>query len=200
MEEAAIELAIQGPSDRKAARTLETLLGYQVISHETIRKHLLAVSSIPKRESVHQPVLFVEVDGLYVKHQRRRKKGKEVKIAAVHQGRDPGGPVSIDHQFMDRRIIIESLHQEFLKRLPKRLLPVMNEMAFILQPHPFPVDFPSLMNSGDFYFLSLFPSPLMFDIKAVHFHKENRLVHGLPFGILDASKRCFRIVSWLITR
>jgi hypothetical protein len=100
---------------------------------------------------------------------------------------------------MVRRIIIESLHQEFLKRLPKRLLPVMNEMAFILQPHPFPVDFPSLMNSGDFYFLSLFPSPLMFDIKAVHFHKENRLVHGLPFGILDASKRCFRIVSWLIT-
>jgi len=91
MEEAAIELAIQGPSYRKAARTLETLLGYRVISHETIRKHLLEVSSIPKRESVHQPVLFVEVDGLYVKHQRRRKKGKEVKIAAVHQGWEVNG-------------------------------------------------------------------------------------------------------------
>ncbi|RKO63460.1 UPF0236 family protein [Caldibacillus debilis] len=46
-EEAAIELAIQGPSDRKAARTLETLLGYRVISHETIRKHLLEVSGFP---------------------------------------------------------------------------------------------------------------------------------------------------------
>jgi len=40
---------------------------------------------------VHQPVLFVEVDGLYVKHQRRRKKGKEVKIAAVHQGWEVNG-------------------------------------------------------------------------------------------------------------
>jgi len=72
MEEAAIELAIQGPAYRKAARTLETLLGYRVISHETIRKHLLEVSSIPKRVSVHQSALFVEVDGLYVKHQNGR--------------------------------------------------------------------------------------------------------------------------------
>jgi len=47
MEEAAIELAIQGPSYRKAARTLETILGYRVISHETIRKHLLEVSGFP---------------------------------------------------------------------------------------------------------------------------------------------------------
>ncbi|RKO63456.1 UPF0236 family protein [Caldibacillus debilis] len=45
MEEAAIELATQGPSDRKAARTLETLLGYRVISHETIRKYLLEASN-----------------------------------------------------------------------------------------------------------------------------------------------------------
>nr|WP_051091434.1 UPF0236 family protein [Caldibacillus debilis] len=82
MEKAAIELAIQGPSYRKAARTLETLLGYRVISHETIRKHLLEVSSIPKRESVHQPALFVEVDVLYV---------KEVKISAVHQGWEVNG-------------------------------------------------------------------------------------------------------------
>nr|WP_280510712.1 UPF0236 family protein [Caldibacillus debilis] len=45
MEEAAIELAIQGPAYRKAARTLETLLGYRVISHETIRKYLLEASN-----------------------------------------------------------------------------------------------------------------------------------------------------------
>jgi hypothetical protein len=36
--------------------------------------------------SVHRPVLFAEVDGLYVK--RQGKKGKEEKIAAVHQGRE----------------------------------------------------------------------------------------------------------------
>lgn len=55
MEEAAIELAVKGPSYRKAAHTLETLLGYRVISHEAIRQHLLQVSSIPKkREPVYQ--------------------------------------------------------------------------------------------------------------------------------------------------
>src|SRR5690554_5813498 len=92
IEEVAIELAVQGPSYRKAASTLETLLGYRVISHEAIRQHLLQVSSIPKkREHVHQPVLFVEVDGLLVKRQGKRKKGKEEKIAAVHQGWEVSG-------------------------------------------------------------------------------------------------------------
>jgi hypothetical protein len=65
MEEAAIELAIQGPAYRKAARTLETLLGYRVISHETIRKPLLEVSSIPKRESVHQPGCPHALDSIF---------------------------------------------------------------------------------------------------------------------------------------
>lgn len=94
VEEAAIELAITGPSYRKAANMLEALLGYRVISHEAIRQHLLQVTSIPKeREPIHQPVLFVEVDGLYVKRQGKgkRKRGKEEKIAAVHQGWEING-------------------------------------------------------------------------------------------------------------
>ncbi|WP_335870818.1 ISLre2 family transposase [Bacillus sp. 2205SS5-2] len=92
IEEAAIELAITGPSYRKATRTLETLIGYRVISHEAIRQHLLNVSSIPKsRQTLSQPVLFVEVDGLYLKRQEKRKKGKEEKIAAVHQGWEVNG-------------------------------------------------------------------------------------------------------------
>ena len=33
-----------------------------------------------------RPVLFVEVDGLYVKRQKQRIKGREEKIAAVHEG------------------------------------------------------------------------------------------------------------------
>lgn len=41
VEEAAIDLAVTGPSYRKAASTLESLLGYRVISHEAIRQHLL---------------------------------------------------------------------------------------------------------------------------------------------------------------
>ncbi|MDQ0158041.1 ISLre2 family transposase [Robertmurraya andreesenii] len=92
IEEAALELAITGPAYRKAANTLETLLGYRVISHEAIRQHLLQISSIPKaKEPIHGPVLFVEVDGLYVKRQGKGKRGKEEKIAAVHQGWEVNG-------------------------------------------------------------------------------------------------------------
>ncbi|MDQ0220751.1 ISLre2 family transposase [Peribacillus cavernae] len=92
VEEAAIELAVTGPSYRKAANTLETLLGYRVMSHEAIRQHLLKVISIPKeRQPVLRPVLFVEVDGLYLKRQEKGKKSKEEKIAAVHQGWEING-------------------------------------------------------------------------------------------------------------
>lgn len=92
IEEAALELAITGPSYRKAADSLETLLGYRVISHEAIRQHLLQVVSLPKeRQPILQPVLFVEVDGLYVKRQGKGKRGKEEKIAAVHQGWEING-------------------------------------------------------------------------------------------------------------
>lgn len=92
VEEAAIELAVSGPSYRKAANTLETILGYRVMSHEAIRQHLLNVEAIQKeRQPVIQPVLFVEVDGLYLKRQEKRMKGKEEKIAAVHQGWEING-------------------------------------------------------------------------------------------------------------
>lgn len=92
VEEAALELAISGPSYRKAADMLETLLGYRVISHETIRQHLLQISTISKeRQPVNGSVLFVEVDGLYIKRQRKGKKGKEEKIAAIHQGWEING-------------------------------------------------------------------------------------------------------------
>lgn len=107
VEEAAIDLAIKGPSYRKAASTLETLLGYRVISHEAIRQHLLQVVSLPKeREPLHRPVLFVEVDGLYVKRQKHGRRGKEEKIAAVHQGWEVNGKrVSLKNKrhFVHRR-------------------------------------------------------------------------------------------------
>ena len=87
IEEAAIELAVTSPSYRKAANTLETLLGYRVISHEAIRQHLLHISAIPKeRQPLRLPVLFVEVDGLYLKRQEKGKRGREEKFATVHEG------------------------------------------------------------------------------------------------------------------
>lgn len=92
VEEAAIDLAIQGPSYRKAARALETFLGYRVLSHEAIRRHLLEINLIPRgQEPIHHQVLFIEVDGLFVKHQEQGIRGKEERIAKVHQGWEKNG-------------------------------------------------------------------------------------------------------------
>ena len=41
VQEMAMELAVEGQSYRSASHTLEKLLGYSVISHESIRQHLL---------------------------------------------------------------------------------------------------------------------------------------------------------------
>lgn len=88
VEEIALECAVKGPSYRHAAQTLERFLGYQVMSHEAIRQHLLQVEVQPVQEKRIPPrVLFVEVDGLYIKYQHMKKrKGSEMKIAAVHEG------------------------------------------------------------------------------------------------------------------
>lgn len=88
VQELAIELAVTGVSYRQAGQALEKLLGYPVISHEGIRQQLLNTEVIPEEAIVplQQDVLFVEVDGLYTKRQRHKRKGKEEKIAAVPQG------------------------------------------------------------------------------------------------------------------
>lgn len=87
VEEMAMEIAVTGPSYRHAASTVGKLLGYNVMSHEAIRQHLLEVEVVPS-EPV-QPirrVLFVEVDGLFVKRQTEKVRGREEKIAVVHEG------------------------------------------------------------------------------------------------------------------
>lgn len=92
VQDVAIELAVTGVSYRQAGKALEKLLGYPVISHEGIRQQLLnteVVSSEPV--PLEQDVLFVEVDGLYTKSQEKNKKGKEVKIAGIHQGWEVNG-------------------------------------------------------------------------------------------------------------
>lgn len=87
VQDLAIEMAVTGVSYRQACRSLEKLLGYPVISHEGIRQQLLNTEVIPgKQVPVEQAVLFVEVDGLYTKRQGSKRKGRELKIAAVHQG------------------------------------------------------------------------------------------------------------------
>lgn len=87
VETMAMEMAVQGTSYRHASSMLEKLLGYKVISHEAIRQHLLQTEvNFRKPTDQLRKVLFVEVDGLYVKRQRGKRKGREEKIAAVHEG------------------------------------------------------------------------------------------------------------------
>ena len=62
-------------------------MDYPVISHEGIRQQLLNTEVIREKDvPLQNDVLFVEVDGLYTKRQKNKRKGKEEKIAAVHQG------------------------------------------------------------------------------------------------------------------
>ncbi len=92
VEEMAMELAVTGPSYRHASKTLEKLLGYSVASHEAIRQHLLQTEVIPSQPILYQKkVLFIETDGLYTKRQGEKRKGKEEKIAAIHEGWEMNG-------------------------------------------------------------------------------------------------------------
>jgi len=95
LEEWAVELATVGPSYHEAARQIEALLGYQAISHETIRQRLIAkaeqAAAIVPEEKKPAKVLFVEVDGLYTKLQRTRQQGQENKMAIIHEGWEKNG-------------------------------------------------------------------------------------------------------------
>jgi len=92
VQDLAIELAVTGVSYRQAGKAMEKLLGYPVISHEGIRQQLLNTETVPEKAlPLEQDVLFVEVDGLYTKSQEKKKKGREIKIASVHQGWEMNG-------------------------------------------------------------------------------------------------------------
>lgn len=91
LEEWALELAATGPSYRQAVNQLESLLGYKVMSHEALRQHLLQTEVEVKKKKLAPRVLFVEVDGLYTKRQGDKKRRKELKIAAVHEGWEENG-------------------------------------------------------------------------------------------------------------
>lgn len=92
VQDLAIELAVTGVSYRQASDAMEKLLGYPVISHEGIRQQLLNTEVVPEKAvPLEEDVIFVEVDGLYTKSQEKGKKGREIKIASVHQGWEMNG-------------------------------------------------------------------------------------------------------------
>ena len=53
---------------------------------------MLQIDVVPKeKQSVAGDVMFVEVDGLYTKSQEKGRKGRELKISAVHHGWEMNG-------------------------------------------------------------------------------------------------------------
>ncbi|MGM8366817.1 ISLre2 family transposase [Virgibacillus sp. W0181] len=110
VQDLAIELAVTGVSYRQAANALETLLGYPVISHEGIRQQVLNTEVIPKeKQPLEKDVIFVEVDGLYTKSQEKGRKGRELKISAIHQGWEMNGK---------RAKLVEKQHFIHRRKLP----------------------------------------------------------------------------------
>src|SRR5699024_2593328 len=92
VQDLAIELAVTGVSYRQASQSIERLLGYHVISNAVIRQQLLNTEEVPEKAvTLDQEVVFVEVEGLYTKSKEKKKKGREIKIASVHQGWEMNG-------------------------------------------------------------------------------------------------------------
>ncbi|KHF29269.1 hypothetical protein LR68_02057 [Anoxybacillus sp. BCO1] len=77
LEETAIHLAVTGSSYRQAAQSLEKLVGYACMSHETIRQLIVEAEVVGHRKMEKKGrVFFIEADGLYVKRQRSCMKRK----------------------------------------------------------------------------------------------------------------------------
>lgn len=120
VEEMAMELAVTGPSYRHASKTLEKLLGYSVASHEAIRQHLLQTEVIPSQPILYQKkVLFIETDGLYTKRQGEKRKGKEEKIAAIHEGWEMNGKRV---RLINKRHFVHSGNAPFWEELEQFLM------------------------------------------------------------------------------
>lgn len=84
------ELAATGLSNHHNVHQLEQFLDYSVVSHGSLRQHQLATRVGEAKEKRSAPnVLFIEVDGLYIKKQSRsrhkKRRGRELKIADVHE-------------------------------------------------------------------------------------------------------------------
>src|SRR5699024_10586376 len=111
---------VTGVSYRQASESMERLLGYPVISHEAIRQQLLNTEVVPKKSApLEQDVVFVEVDGLYTKSQGKKKKGREIKIASVHQGWEMNGKRA---KLIDKRHFIHQGKWPFWKEFEQYLM------------------------------------------------------------------------------
>jgi hypothetical protein len=99
LAETLLEMAVNTSAYRKAADSLEAIQGHRVVSHETVRQRVLEAGErlqdaqdaeladpCGKRRV---PVLFLEVDGLWVHLQQQQRKSTEEKMLTVHEGWQP---------------------------------------------------------------------------------------------------------------
>src|SRR5690625_613112 len=90
LTEVAVKWTVKGPSYRDARDRFIDLLGYQAISHETLRQEVLKVKPKDSDDALEDTrdvdVLFLEVDGLHVHKQNSSRPTREVKIGVAHEG------------------------------------------------------------------------------------------------------------------
>lgn len=95
-----VKLATSG-SYRQTRDAIEQMVGARVMSHESVRQHVLTTGKVlehlgretaaqPQEPASHKPkFVFLEVDGIHCHLQRRGRKGKknaEVRVMYVHEG------------------------------------------------------------------------------------------------------------------
>jgi len=90
-------MGCEGPSYRDARDRFCDLLGYDAVSHETIRQEVLKLEEKDTETPLDEPkgqrdVLFLEVDGLNVHRQQSERGSQEIKIGVVREG--CGGPAA----------------------------------------------------------------------------------------------------------
>src|SRR5690606_16064546 len=82
------------------------LLGYQAMSHETIRQEVLKIepkdSEDTKGNLKDANVLFLEVDGLHVHKQNSTRSTREAKIGVVHEGWEKKHPGSNEYELKNK--------------------------------------------------------------------------------------------------
>ena len=106
LTEMAVQWAMKGPSYRDARDRFCDLLGYQAMSHETIRQEVLKIEAkdveVPKENQKHVDVLFLEVDGLHVHKQNSSRSTREVKLGIVHEGWEKKHPSSKEYTLKNK--------------------------------------------------------------------------------------------------
>jgi len=106
LTELAVKWAVKGPSYRDARDRFVDLLGYQAMSHETIRQEVLKIEPKENEKTTENPkdidALFLEVDGLHVHKQNSTRSTREVKIGVVHEGWEKKHPGSKEFELKNK--------------------------------------------------------------------------------------------------